>query len=146
MGKVLLSVSQRRDAERPDVGRGEENGFGRGERRSERPGGSGFAGGENAVGGKFYVVADGVNVGGLEAGMNETFFVEKIERGRTAASMPRVSSGVSARLGRSWPRSSSASSVTMYRQAEPSIMQRPECRMRRSPGCERAAAARQRAS
>ena len=42
-----------RDAKGPDVGRGKQNGFGRGVRSSERPSGCGFAGGADAVGESF---------------------------------------------------------------------------------------------
>jgi len=69
-----------RDAERPDVGSGKVDGFGCGVGSSERPGGRRLTGGENAVGRKLYVVADGVNVAGLEAGVYQTSLVKKIER------------------------------------------------------------------
>ena len=70
-----------RDAERPDVGRGKKYGFGSCEGRGERPGGSGFTSGHDAVGGEFYVVAGSVDVGRLDAGVDETVFVKKIQRG-----------------------------------------------------------------
>jgi hypothetical protein len=74
-----------RNAERPDVRRGKKNGFGSGERRGERRGGSGFACGKNAVGGEFYVVAGGVNVGRLESGVDHAIFMKEIERGKNCS-------------------------------------------------------------
>lgn len=74
------------------------------------------------------------------------FSCRKSKVSKTGASIPRVSSGVSARCGNSCPRSSSASSVTIYKHGEPSITHRPERRIRNRPGCENFAASCHRAS
>jgi len=70
------------NSQRPDIGRREKHGLRRGKWRGQRPGGSGLAAGKNAVNGKFDIVTDGVNVGGLESTVNETAFVEKIKGGK----------------------------------------------------------------
>lgn len=74
-GEILGERFAERDAERPNVSRGEQNGFRRGKWSGERPRGGRFARGQNAVGGEFYVVAGGVNVGRLEPGVDESVFM-----------------------------------------------------------------------
>ena len=70
------------NGERPHVGAGKKYGLGSSEGCGERPGGSRFASGSDAVGRKFYVVAGGVNVGRLQSTVDETVFMKKIERGK----------------------------------------------------------------
>ena len=70
------------NAERPHVRTGKKYGLGSCEWSGERPGGSRFASGSDAVGRKFYVVAGGVNVGRLQSTVDETVFMKKIERGK----------------------------------------------------------------
>ena len=70
------------NSQRPDIGRREKQGLRRSKWRGQRPGGSGLADGKNAVHGKFDIVADSVNVGGLESTVKETAFVKKIKGGK----------------------------------------------------------------
>ena len=81
-GEIFAERFAERDAERPDVSCGEQNRFRRGKWSGQRPRGRRFARRQNAVGGEFYVVAGGVNVGRLEPGVNESIFMQKIEHGK----------------------------------------------------------------
>ena len=81
-GEIPAERLAERDAERPHVSRGEQNRFRRGKWSGERPRGRRFARRQNAVGGEFYVVARGVNVGRLEPGVNKSIFMQKSERGK----------------------------------------------------------------
>lgn len=81
-GEIFAERFAEREAERPDVSRWEQNRFRRGKWSGERPRGRRFARGQNTVGGESYVVASGVNVGRPEPGVNESIFMQKIERGK----------------------------------------------------------------